>query len=502
MKKAISFVFTLLLIASLIGCTNKQETEAIWPSGRAGESAQNGDTAVTREMNYPAYTAKDGTWAIYLYICGADLESDDPELPNDAYGLASMDIAEVASAALPENVNVIMQMGGAADWQIGADPAQLTRVRHGEDGTFDLPSAPLRSMGDPNTLSEFLAYCNSEYPAEHQVVILWDHGGGSLFGYASDELFEHDSMSLPELNAAFKAAPAASGKYEIIGFDACLMATVDVVAALKDYGNYLVASEELEAGVGWHYTGALNALAADTSQPTSQFAQAICDTFYQDLLILHAQNNKINFHQEATLSVIDLQKADILLDAYTAMADEALIGAVEQQADYLSAFSRAARASENYGFNTAEDGFFEMVDMGDLASNAANLLPESKAKVDAALRECVVYQVKGPLREKASGVSCYYCYSGDPNSVAFYDESGGSKAVSYYHEYSLTGKLPEEGLQYVSSIGMESAQPVPAVVEELPPTENLGLDDFPITLGPDAPDVNLVANQFHILYMC
>ncbi|MCL1913689.1 MAG: clostripain-related cysteine peptidase [Eubacteriaceae bacterium] len=433
-------------------------------------------------FGYPAYTEKDGTWAIYIYICGSDLESHDPDKvpPDTTFGLASMDIAEITGVKMPKNVNIVMQMGGAKNWANNLDPTMLNRVLHNSDGTVDLPAAPLASMGDPNTLAEFLAFCNTYYPAQNQVVILWDHGGGSLFGFASDEVFGKDSMSLPEVSKAFEAAPAASGSYEIIGFDACLMATVDVVAAVKDYGNYLVASEEVEPGVGWYYTGALENLVSGTSQTPESFAKSICDSYYQELLDLYTYNKR-NFYQTATLSVIDLKKSDMLTKAYEAMANEALIFAIDRKEEYLSQFARAAKASENYGYNTAQDGFFEMVDLGDLVANASELLPESKPLVEAAIQECVVHQVNGPLRSKATGVSSYYCYSGKPKSVEFYEASGSSKAMAYYHEYSVNGILSEAGMDYVAEITAQAQ----ANISILAPTEGLGLDGTPVFLDAD-----------------
>ena len=431
---------------------------------------------------YPAYTAKDGTWAVYIYICGSDLESDDPESEKDVFGAASTDISEIVQVSLPKNVNVVMQTGGAKNWLNEIDPTVLTRLRHSSDGTFLVETVPSASMGDSKTLAEFLTFCNINYPAEHQAVILWDHGGGSLFGFASDENFDHDNMTLQEMKSAFAAAPAASGKYDIIGFDACLMATVDVADALKDFGRYLVASEELESAAGWHYTSALQALADNTSLSAEAFAKVICDTYYQELLNMNKLNSEINRYQTATLSVIDLSKAGLLTEAYTAMANEALLLAAEKKEEFIAQFDRAAKASENYGINTSESVFFEMADLGSLAENAAELLPKSSALVKAALAECVIYQVKGPLRPGANGVSCYYCYSGDPMSTALYLSTGGVKAAGYYHEYRLNGELTREAQQYLADIRSQQNMPA-AAAARLGPTSELGLEDFPVSLS-------------------
>lgn len=53
--------------------------------------------------------ATDTEWTIYWYLCGSDLESDD--------GAATNDLVELTSVALPGNVKVVIQTGGAKVWQ-------------------------------------------------------------------------------------------------------------------------------------------------------------------------------------------------------------------------------------------------------------------------------------------------------------------------------------------------------------------------------------------------
>jgi hypothetical protein len=55
------------------------------------------------------------------------------------------------------------------------------------------------------------------------------------------------------LNGAFNDALSNQQKYEkfdIIGFDACLMSELEVYSSIHDYTKYIVASEELEPGNG------------------------------------------------------------------------------------------------------------------------------------------------------------------------------------------------------------------------------------------------------------
>ena len=47
----------------------------------------------------------DGSWAVYWYLCGSDLETN--------HGCATADLNEMLEVPLPENVNVIIETGGA-----------------------------------------------------------------------------------------------------------------------------------------------------------------------------------------------------------------------------------------------------------------------------------------------------------------------------------------------------------------------------------------------------
>jgi len=95
----------------------------------------------------------------------------------------------------------------------------------------------------------------------------------------------------------------------------------------------------------------------------------------------------------------------------------------------------------------------------------------------------VVYQVKGPYRAKASGLSCYYNLSGDPRSAADYQALGINKAYAYYHQYAIEGKLSGEAQAYINSIAAGQS----VEITPLPPTQNLEarLNNFPVRIGAD-----------------
>lgn len=471
--RALGLVIALALSLSLAACRgqNVREVTPDWP-------------VPTETETDPALR---GTWAVYWYLCGSDLETNG--------GFATTDLLEMMEVTLPENVKVVIETGGAQEWQndtVGSDA--LGRYLYSGNTLTQISEEPDANMSDPNTLADFLQFCNANYPAERQVVILWDHGGGSLGGVICDERASGDAISLPELKSVFSAAPASSGQYEIIGFDACLMATIETMDSIDEYARYMVAAEESEPGCGWEYSGLFSALAADTTMDGAGLGKAICDTFYAGCAALESESM-------ATLSVLDLKKAPAMLEAFRSLGDEALIESVKTREEYLSGFSGAALNAENYGGNNRQTGYFNMMDIGDFLDNAGeSLLPKGSAAVREALSELVVYQIKGELRSRANGLACYYSYDGDQEMLKTYADAAECDGFEYFYEYALTGDLSAEGRAYVKKVQASSGEPM-TEVQTLTPALNLA--GFPLQLqnGRYVLDLGSSANNLAGVYL-
>ena len=408
----------------------------------------------------------EGSWSIYWYVCGSDLESE--------HGAATDDLAEMMEVTLPDHVKVIIQTGGASEWQNNTmDASKLQRWLYDSEGMYLIDEQPIANMGDPQTLTDFLIYAKDNYPADRTAVILWDHGGGSVDGVCCDELYEFDSLELPELYTAFrdvwqpdKSDPAL----ELIGFDACLMATVDVANTFKEFVHYMVASEETEPGNGWKYSGWLSALAEDPSMEGDELGKAICDAYYEGCVEEETADL-------ATLSLTDLSKISSLLDAYDLWGQEAFIDTMEDPS-VLAQFGRAAAESENYGGNTREQGFYNLVDLGHLAGKTASFLPSAQ-NVLHALQECVLYKINGDYRSESTGLSCYYSYNGDTDDYDGFANLGTSPAFRYLYSFALTGELGEGSEQYLDKLNIRE-------VPEVTTIYNTDWSEIPLTLDEES----------------
>ena len=138
-----------------------------------------------------------------------------------------------------------------------------------------------------------------------------------------------------------------------------------------------------------------------------------------------------------------------------------------------------------------------------MKKHAAILAPKFHAVLDA-LDDCVLYQVKGPYRSEATGLSCYYSYNGDVDDLAGYAGIGAGEAFKYFYEYELTGQLTEDGTAYLAGLDIDASalQPVQGLSDTNWDNAPLTLSDdgcAVLTLGPEA-DALLASVGFSLYY--
>ncbi len=417
--------------------------------GGSSSNSTSNSTAHTRNgANFSSTYNKSDSWVIYWYLCGTDLESEN--------GAASLDLQELQKVKLPSNVKVVIQTGGANRWHTSGVPNGSARFLYDSDGLHDLGMTSNLDMGTGAGLADFLRFAKDNYAADHSVFVFWDHGGGSVGGICYDERTQN-MMSLDEVHAAFNSVYGMNPEnppFELIGFDACLMATVDTLGSIHGFSRYMVASQETEPGCGWNYTGWVGALASDPSMGGAALGKSICDTYMQGC-------REYDVSEIATLSVADVSKAPALLSAYGAYGVEALQAASQNPRQLFSQLSRGAEASENYGGNTREQGYFDMVDMGELVKNTQSAMPATSGPLLSALDDCVLYRVNGSYRPNGLGLSCYHPYDGNADVWRAYANIDASPTpIKCLYYYLIFGQMPDAAREYLSG--------APAYTPELP----------------------------------
>jgi hypothetical protein len=319
---------------------------------------------------------------IMVFMCGTDLESE--------YGMATADLNEMLYATVGDQIQIIVETGGTSSWRNSVISSQTNqRYRVTDTGLERLESdLGARPMTAPDTLRDFVTYCADRYPANRYALIFWDHGGGSLTGYGYDQVFPQEgSMSIDEIDAALTGAGVT---FDWIGFDACLMATLETAYMANRHADYMIASEETEPGIGWYYTDWLTALSADPSMPTSGIGRRIIDSFT-------AKCVQETPRDTTTLSLIDLVALNNGVDG----AFRAFASASDAQLDQDYKIVSDARGNARE-FSKSK---LDQVDLIDLAQNMDS--PEARTLIDA-LEQCILYNRTSANLTRAHGISIYF----------------------------------------------------------------------------------------------
>lgn len=328
-----------------------------------------------------------------------------------------------------DNINVVVQIdrgrpsegdsqesiGGIADWQT------TKRLQVTANSLLEVQDLGEVNTGDPRILADFVIWGLQTFPAQQHALILWDHGS-VLNGFGQDETNDDDddddALTLPEVRSALDDALAAQevGEFALIGFDACLMGSLEVAYELSHLGEVLVASSELEPGHGWDYSAILQHLRTSPASGAQEVALNIADSFQAHAIQIAAEYRAsgwdYNDERQITLSSIDLGVVEDLIGALDLLAvgmTEALVAESPDIGETWLGIAEAVYGSDDYGAEPGGQG--ETVDLGQVLEALRVRFPqfsEEIASAESLLRDAVLYKVSGVNRENASGLAVHF----------------------------------------------------------------------------------------------
>ena len=403
---------------------NYDNTGRSFDSGATQLAMTDGSLDIHRRTRSGSEPMGDSGWTILVYLCGTDLESE-------CYA-ASVDIEEALNGRYSDDVRIVYQTGGTAEWNeyygISNSVSQRYVTNNGELELVD--EFELRDMGDPNTLADFVSWGVENYPAKRMGLVFWNHGGGSISGVCFDEVNYYDSLTLREIDSALNSVYGSmSDKFEFIGFDACLMSTLETANILAPYARYMFASEETEPGGGWNYTDIVDFLSGYPDATGADLGEMQCQSYYQ-----HCMDN--GDPDGTTFAITDLSKINGLLTSFDATAKQMY------ESGSMTDIARAVYNADNFGGNNRNEGYTNMVDMLGLLKAVEPYAPNTAdtiSKLDAA----VIHSVNGDDHKGAGGLSLYYPLSvqGTEELSTFADICTSSYYLAYVDKaaYGTTG---------------------------------------------------------------
>jgi hypothetical protein len=203
-----------------------------------------------------ATTARDSQWTVMVFMGADTIEGNAPLV--DA---ASADLAEMAAVSSGDALRIFAQVHGAS-------PAPQ-RSYIGVTPMKDVP-VDQRDPTDGHALENFVTWAlatalhNPDNPRHYSMLVLWGHAYDFAFGRRRLRSGAIDALDFAELSDVLKRLQdqfgSGSAKFDILAFDACDLATVEVACQFQRFAKYLVGSEIGIPIPGWPYDRILRRL--------------------------------------------------------------------------------------------------------------------------------------------------------------------------------------------------------------------------------------------------
>ena len=237
-------------------------------------------------------------WTVLVYMNAAN--------NLEAYSLENVD--QMEQVPYSTNVNVVVQWkwlheaGTAADQGFdsraplfdgtrrfwisgrGAGNYNLDQVQDLGSGAAGTSPATV-DMGDYHSLQSFIQWGETNFPADHTIVVLWNHGAGWEHRAAGRPAPVQRGVSYDDQSGnsieTWQLPQAFSGVAppDVVAFDASLMQMIEVAYEIRSDTSYVVGSEDSPPGDGYPYDQWLNALVSAPSTTPLNVSDSICDTF-------------------------------------------------------------------------------------------------------------------------------------------------------------------------------------------------------------------------------
>ena len=389
----------ILVLAIVITCLpNAKSNDVASGEATAGINVHAEELNIDFTQFEPITEHKEKT--IMVYMVGSNLESG---TNINGRGYASADLFEMMDSNVDiDKCNIVVMTGGAYNWQVNISSGNNLLLMVDNNGRNEFANINLFSeyfdMADPTTLEFFLSYSYYMFPADEYDLILWDHGG-ALTGFGDDEISQN-FMGISGIADAFRKSPFnSSNKLGWILFSACLMAGLETASLLKDYSNYMIASEEVLWAIMFDYTR-LGEVANNDLNGT-EVAKILGDSTYNEYVRL-ANEGAWEFYHDYTLSCMELSKISAVENNLEALSRKA----ISRIDSYFNEYSIYRCNLLEYGLEEVDT---DTIDLMAFAEFWEKYYPDEAGVLKDSIDETVTYNIsEKPI---SRGISIYNTYS-------------------------------------------------------------------------------------------
>ncbi len=205
-------------------------------------------------------------WTVMVYISG------DNNLEDYVVSDIETELAPTGSSA---NVQVVALADRGPGYDTSYGDWQTTKLFHVTQGMTASPENAVadwgeRNFGDKQTLIDFVTWAKANYPADHYALYFWGHGWNWHPDFVMQDDTDNDTLDMEEVEAALPSL----GFIDMVGFDGCNMASIEVQLLWHGHATALAHSQEWVGGEGLQYDLILEQLAANPNMSADQVAIA------------------------------------------------------------------------------------------------------------------------------------------------------------------------------------------------------------------------------------
>jgi hypothetical protein len=422
----------------------------------------------------PVSGQESSEWTVIVYSA-----ADDEVLEENMW----FDINEMEMVGSTPQVNIVVQIdrypgafSGDGDW---TDTRRYLIQRDNDINRITSPvveSLGEADMGQQQTLIDFVTWAVQRYPAKKYALVMSDHGGGWTGGFSDMTAGPDSELSISEIVSSIEQIQVNTGvsKFEMIGFDACLMGQIEVFASLYPYSNYMIASEEVIPGYGWSYAAWLGQLTQNPALDGSGLSQAVVSTYVvNDALLTEVRATPDEIAQEestTTLSAIESARVPDVIGAMNQFVST--VASVDQ-----SLVAEARTYSRSYFSLFGEEVSPSFIDLGNFSEVLTSLtddaaVQQTAVQLQTAIDSAVVAEKHGANMSGSNGIAFHF-----PDSDLYYYTEFNTEFPPYYAEsskrfleqsvwdeflaYHYTGEAfdPQEGVAVAPSRAAEIVAP-------------------------------------------
>ncbi len=396
-------------------------------------------------MTSKAATARN--WTIMVYLAG----------DNNLDSAGVVDLNEMKTVGTSDKIAVLAQFDRAGNKEATTRYCLKKGTPLAGDAVQTLGET---NTGDPKVLGDFVTWGVTNYPANHYLLVLWNHGAGwddanlyqgdvfsgatppvsrknqpvttrgadagakpiafaqaragvsrtkrALFrttvetavkqrGIAFDDQAQ-DFLDNVELKKVMTTIKKKlKRKIDILGMDACLMSMLEVYYQMRDIAEFSVGSEESEPGEGWPYDRILKALAAKPAMTPAELSKTIVSQY----LASYKATDSV------TQSAVNLSVLKPLATAVSGLAT-VLKSVLTDTASRTALINARAQVQE---YSRPYDDYCDLLDLCDLIDKGITN-PAVKAACNAvrqaAATAIVASGYKGTAVDNSRGISIYF----------------------------------------------------------------------------------------------